>query len=418
MNIAKNGYIVDNYYNSIIDIAENELYGNAFSQFSLLEQMKIINSDIVIPVFRLFLLDDFENIISDISQDFVNGDLSVTYQSGTRRTLNITLLNGHDKYSPHGSNSIIYLGCKFRLDAGIFIDKTIYWFQQGVFLLQDPSQSANDSEQTVSFNLYDKFSLFDGTVNGSSNLKIILPQGVIMKQAFQNILSTDRGNGISLDFKPIIFNSKYIMQETYKTIKQDFNANVGDILLECANTICSDVYYNVYGNLTVENNIIEFLNANLPIILRLNDGDKILRNKSITYNWSKLRNQIIVKGAITNGYQFSGSAENINPISPYYSKGKVGLRAEVITDSNLYSDDLCIEKAMYTLIERQRGVKSLTLSLGYVPFLNVNKSVLCSFEDLHLNNENFVIDSYSMSISSDPAISLNLTNVGEVIFDG
>lgn len=417
INIAKNGYIVDNYYNTIIVTAKQEVYSNSLSNYTIDEKMRLLNSCIVIPVFRLYILDDYENILEDISQDFTNGSLSVTYQSGCRRTLNITLLNGHDKYTPYGNNPYIYMGCKFRLDAGIFIDDTIYWFQQGIFLLQDPTQNASGSEQTVSFNLYDKFALFDGTIFGNSTLKTIVPEGIIMRQAFQNIINADKGNGMPYDTKPIIFNSKYITQETYKTIKQDFNANIGDVLLDCGNTISSDVYYNVYGNLVVENNVNEFLNANFPIILRFNNEDRIIRSKTISYNWSKLRNQIIVKGAITNGYQFSGGAENTNVMSPFYIKGRCGIRGEVITDSNLYSDTLCVEKAMYTLVERQRGVMSLNINTGYIPFVDVNKSVLCNFDDLHLSNQNYVIDSYNMTISQDPSMSFSLTNIGEIIFN-
>ena len=418
MNIERNGYVVNNLSNIIIARAERETAYGFNSELSLVQQMSLYNSNIIIPVFRLYLLDDYENILKDISNDFLKGSLSCTYQSGKRRTLNITLLNREGLYSPHGSNSLIYLGCRFKLETGIFYNKTIYWFPQGIFLLQDPQQSSNDSEQTVSFNLHDKFSLFDGTIGGNSTLKTIVPQGVPMKQAFVNIITSDRGDGVPYDIKPIIFNSEYILQETYKTIKQDFNANIGDVLIDCANTISSDIYYNKDGNMTVESNVNKFLAANFPIALRIKDGDKIVRNKNLTYNWSKLRNKIVVKGAITNGYQFTGTAENTNRSSPYNIYTKYGIRPEVITDSKLYSDKLCLEKAMYSLVEKQRGVKSLNLSLGYIPSIDVNQSVLCNFDELNLQDENFVIDSFSMNISSDSTVSVSLTNIGEVIFNG
>ena len=418
MNIVKNGYIVNNLSNTIIAKAEREVANGFEAELSLAQQMSLYNSDIIIPVFQLYLLDDYENILRDISRDFLSGSLSCTYQSGKRRTLNVTLLNREGLYSPHGNNSLIYLGSRFKLETGIFYNKTIYWFSQGIFLLQDPQQSSNNNEQTVSFNLHDKFSLFDGTIGGNSTLKTIIPQGVPMKQAFVNIITSDRGDGVSFDTKPIIFNSQYISQTTYKTIKQDFNANIGDAIIDCGNTISSDVYYNVNGNMTVESNVNNFLNGNFPVALRVKDGDKIVRNKSLTYNWSKLRNKIVVKGAITNGYQFTATAENKNKMSPYNIFTKYGVRPEVVSDNKLYSDKLCLEKAMYLLIEKQRGVKSLTLSLGYVPSINVNQSILCSFDELSLQDENFVIDSFSMNISSDPAVSVNLTNVGEVMFNG
>ena len=417
LNIAKNGYIVDNSNNAVLAKAEHEFYINAFSKFTLNEICNIFNRHTLIPVFRLYLLDDDENIIKDISQDMLSGDLTRTYQTGKRCTLTANLLNGHGKYTPANKNYEIYLGCKLRFDAGMLINNDIYWFQQGIFILKDMSFSSNDSEQTVTFNLHDKFALFDGTIRGTSALKTIVPVGVPMKQAFINILGLDNGTGKPYDKKPIIFNTEYATQNTYKTIKTDFNSNYGAILIDSANTISSDVYYNAYGNMVVKSNVNEFLQQNLPVVFRINDGDRILYNKSISYNWDKLRNRIIVKGAITNGYQFTATADNTNLFSLYnVNNGRYGVRSEVVSDPKLYSDTLCMEKAMYTLVERQRGVKTLSLSLGYIPFLDVNQSILVTLSDYDLNNANYVIDSISMSISDTPSVSLQLSNIGDVVF--
>ena len=417
MNIAKNGYIVDNSNNAVLANAEHEFYVNAFSKFTLDEICNIFNNYALIPVFRLYLLDDNENIIKDISQDMMSGELSRTYQTGKRCALTAHMVNGHGKYTPHSKNYDIYLGCKFRLDAGILIKKDIYWFQQGIFVLQNMSFSSNDSEQMVDLSLHDKFSLFDGTIRGTSALKTIVPVGVPMKQAFINICGLDNGTGNPFDKKPIIFNTEYATQNTYKTIKTDFNSNYGSILIDCANTISSDVYYNNYGNMVIKSNVNEFLQQNFPVVFRINDGDRILYNKNMSYNWDKLRNRIIVKGAITNGYQFTATADNTNLFSLYNVNNKrYGVRAEVVSDNKLYSDTLCMERAMYTLVERQRGVKTLNLSVGYIPFLDVNQSILITLSDYDLTNANYVIDSISISISNTPSVSLQLSNIGDVVF--
>lgn len=418
MNILINNCITDNINGSTELSVEHEYYNNKFfSDFVINDIYEIFNNCIIIPVFRLYLLDDEENILYDISPDFINGNLQCTYQSGTRRTLSINLINNNSKYTQSNSLTYLYFGRKFRLDAGIVVNKDIYWFQQGVFLMQDPNISCDDSKQTINVSLSDKFSLFDGTINGSTSMKVILPVGVPMKQAFINILTADKGNNEPFDKKPILFNSALSTVNTQKTIKLDFGANIGDVLLDSAKTISSDVYYNIHGNMTVESNVQEFLSSNFPVIFRINENDKILRNCSMTYNWSKLRNKIIIKGAIKDGYQFSDSAENSNIMSPFSSRNKtIGIRAEVITNSKLYADSLCKEQAMYTLIEKQRGVKSLSLSCGYIPFLDVNRSVLINLPNLNLFNSNFIIDSFSMNISDDPSVSINLTNMGEVIF--
>lgn len=178
-------------------------------------------------------MDDEENILYDISPDFINGNLQCTYQSGTRRTLSINLINNNSKYTQSNSLTYLYFGQKFRLDAGIVVNKDIYWFQQGVFLMQDPNISCDDSKQTINVSLSDKFSLFDSTINGSTSMKVILPVGVPMKQAFINILTADKGNNEPFDKKPILFNSALSTVNTQETIKLDFGANIGDVLWKC-----------------------------------------------------------------------------------------------------------------------------------------------------------------------------------------
>lgn len=418
MNILRNKCVTNNISSSTPMTMEHE-YTTAdfFRTFSIVDIHGIFNSDIIEPIFRLYLLDDDENIQCDISADFISGNLQRTYQSGTRATLSVSLINSDSKYTKPNSVTYLYFGKKFRLDVGIVLGKSIYWFQQGIFVMQEPTFKSDDSEQTISFSLSDKFALFSGTVNGSMALKTILPVGVPMKQAFINILTLDKGNGQPYDKKPVVFNTSQADTETQKTVKLDFNSNIGDALLECAKTISSDVYYDVYGNMTVESNVKEFLNNNSPVIFRIDEEDKTLVDSSVTYNWSKLRNKIIVKGAIVNGYQFSATAENTNVLSPFSANNSfVGTRAEVITNNKLYSDILCKEQAMYSLFEKQRGVKSLSLSCNYLPFLNVNSSILINLPSLNLFNQNFVIDSFSMSISDTPNTNISLTNTEEVIF--
>ena len=150
MNILINNCITDNINGSTELSVEHEYYNNKFfSDFVINDIYEIFNNCIIIPVFRLYLLDDEENILYDISPDFINGNLQCTYQSGTRRTLSINLINNNSKYTQSNSLTYLYFGRKFRLDAGIVVNKDIYWFQQGVFLMQDPIWSIRQRQYLI-----------------------------------------------------------------------------------------------------------------------------------------------------------------------------------------------------------------------------------------------------------------------------
>ena len=415
MNIYKNGYVVDIIHNINIANITKQVYLNSFSKLGFERILKVFKADIVIPVFRLYLLDEDENISMDASDDLMSASLSITYQTGQRRTMNITLANIDNKWKPKPIKGLIWTGSKFRFDSGIVIGDTIYWKQQGVFVFKDPTLSRENSNQTISLSLCDKFGLFDGSVYGTTSLKTIIPVGVPMKNAFTSLLASDRGNGKPFDLKPIIFNSEYTDVNTYYTIKQDAGTKVSEIFTSMGETISSDVYYNEFGNMVVSSNVNEFISSNFPVVYRFEENDKDIVSANVVYNTSQVRNKVVVKGAIANGYQFSAIAENKNLKSDYCIQYN-GEIPEVINDSKLYADSLCMSRAMYELINFSRGTKTLNLSCTYNPIFDVNQSVMVNYPSLGINNENYVIDSISMSMDSGATTSLTMTNINEVIF--
>lgn len=415
MNIYKNGFITDTVHNINIAYVKKQIYLNSFSKIEPDKLMGVLKGNVVIPVFRLYLLHDNEQIRMDASGDLLSGSLSIQCQSGQRRNMNITLANIDGKWIPKPINGLIWTGSKFRFDMGLVIGDTLYWKQQGIFLFKDPNLSREHSNQTISLSLCDKFGLFDGTISGSTSLKTIIPVNVPMYQAFNLLLNSDRGNGTPFDKNPISFHSQHKHTPTYYTIKQESGGKIGDIFIDMAKTISSDVYYNEYGNMVVKSNVNEFISSNFPVIYRFNEGDNDILSANITYNTGSIKNKIIVKGAIANGYQFSASVENRNLKSDYCIQYN-GELPDTISDSKLYSDELCMERAMYELIRSSRGRRTLNLSCTYLPMADVNQSILVNYPSLGIYDENYVIDSVSINIGSDAKTSLSCTNINEVTF--
>lgn len=414
MNIMRNGYVYDTVKRLNLCFITEEKMVQTLSASEIDNVVRAYQKDIVIPCFRLYVLHEDETPNIDISADFVSGSLSVTYQSGQRRTLSVSLLNKDNKYKPDPINSLIWIGTKFRLDAGIVVDGTLYWKQQGVFVLTDPNRSRNGSQTTISLSLSDKFGMLDGTVYGRTSLKTIVPRDVPMRQSFYTILGADRGNGKVFDPKPVHFDSMYYNTKTYYTIKQEAGQNIGDILTELGESIACDVYYDEYGCMCVKSNQLDFMNNNFPVAYRINETNRGVSFSTVD-NWSKMRNKIVVKGNIVNGYQFTATVENRNLKSPYCIQYN-GEISEVIEDDMLYADTLCMDRAMYEMVKCSRGVRSLNITHPIMPLLDVNQSILITSVDYEFDNDNFVIDSLSMDISAAPTMNLSLTNMNEVVF--
>lgn len=413
MNILRNGFIYNASAGLNIQVADEKNI-DSLSHDELLKVRWGLNANTIQPCFRLYILHDNETPNIDISDDFISGDLSVTYQAGQRRTLNVTLLNKDNKYKPSPINSLIWVGTKFRLDTGILVDGVLYWKPQGIFVLKSPSRTKTGSNQTISLSLCDKFGLLDSSVRGNSSLRNLVPVNVSMYQAFYTLLTLDIGNGQPYDLNDIRFDKEYKDIKTYYTITKEEDDNIGSIFTELGESISCDVYYDEYGYMNVKSNAMNFINHNFEVVHMINETDRGV-TFSIAENFDKIINKVIVKGAIVNGYRFTATVENKSPASPYCIQQN-GEFAKTIKDEAIYSDTLCMDRAMYEMINFSRGVKTLNITCPFMPLLDVNKSILITSEDYEFDNDNFVIDTFSMQINNSPTMSISATNINEVNF--
>ena len=414
MNIYDGEYVYENITNEYISKVEHETYLNSLLSLGVDLLVKYFKGVTVIPVFRVFILDNRENIIQEISKDVTNASLNISYQSGQRRSMNITLAN-FNNYWQYGARNTLWETMKFRFDCGVVINNTLYWQRQGVFLLQEPTFTSDGSNKTVSLTVTDKWGLWDSNVYGTTELKTIIPAGVKIKDCFNTIIHEDNGIGDMWDCKEVLFNNDYMDVNTYYTIKQDVGTAKSEYILNMAKTISSDVYYNTYGNMCVTNNVLDFMNNNFPIVWSFEEGDNDCSTPTLKYNRSKYYNKIITKGAIVNGYQFSATVENTNRKS-LYNTVDCPVMSKVNNNSKLYSDMLCLEQSMYEMVQQSRGLMSVTMTCGYLPFLDVNMAVYLSFPSINLKRDIYIIDSISYNIGTDCRMSLSLTSNTEVIF--
>lgn len=416
MNIVKNGYVYNNVCKEYVAKYDKEVFVTSLLQLNYGVLLRYFKGCTIVPLFRVLKLDERENPCDDISKYVVSGTINVNKQRGQIRsgTLSLSNFNGELEY---GYNKILWDGVKVRIDSGIIIDDILYWTPLGVFLLQTPSFRMDNSSNQISLNLVDKWGLWDGSVYGNTELKIIIPSGCPISQVVNNIVHEkikDEKNEM-WDEKEIIIESGHEMEKIYYTIRQDAGQPKAQLLLDISKTISSDIMYDANGHLCLNSNILKFLGDNYAVIWHFNEGDIDCSEPNLTYNRNNYYNKIIVKGAILNGYQFSASVENRNPKSIYNTINNP-ISPKTIVNSKLFSDQLCLEQGMYEMFNQSRGLLSVTITSAFIPFLTVDKMVRLNFPRLGINNQQFVIDGFSFNMGTDCKMNLKLTSNNEVIF--
>lgn len=413
MNIYDNGYVYENVFNEYIVNVNKEVNMASLLALDYRILFNYFKQSTVVPVFRFFMLNEDETVHYEFSKDVVSADLKISCQSGQRRKLNLTLTNINNQWS-YGARGTLWSNTKVRFDCGVVINNVLYWQTQGIYMLEEPTHSIQPNGRSVSLSLCDKWGLWSN-IYGKTQYKTIIPTEVPMQQVFNTIVHEDNGLGYMWDTKPIKFNTRYADTLTYYTIRKDEGQQKAENLLDMAKTISSDIYYDTFGCMNVENNSLDFINNNFPIVWRYEEGDRDCGNFSLSYNRADYCNRIITKGAIVDGLQFTATAENKN-IKSLYNIYDTPVVSKVNKNTKLYSNNLCLEQSMYEMVAQSRGLRSVSLEVGFLPFLDVNMGVFLNFPSVGINNTSYIVDSISYNISKECKMNIVLTSNYEVIF--
>lgn len=124
---------------------------------------------------------EFTDAIYDMS-----ADVDVNYQDGSRRSCTIVLNNDNNLF-PVNFNSI-WIGQKFKLWMGIYINETPYYFPQGVFYVSNPDEVYEPNTRTITLHGVDKWAWLDGTLNGILSTTYQTSIGVNLRDATKAML--------------------------------------------------------------------------------------------------------------------------------------------------------------------------------------------------------------------------------------
>lgn len=380
------------------------------SNYDLEALEKILKSGKYEAKFRLFALYPDETINYEIPQeDIINdsGNYTENYQSGQRRNLNISLVNKDGKYTP--SINTIWTQDKFRLDVGISAGDETYWFPRGIYIMGNPTSTHQDSDKQVNLTLVDKFALLEGKM-GTLETTYEIPEGSLIKDAIEGILTIDTGSGYPLDLKPIIYDHSFDGKTTPYTLRKDAGSNFGEMILELADILGAECFYNNLGNLCFIPINETILDRDKPVLWNLSDQKRDFISSSTTYDFNNIINEINVVGDNVNNRIYSAVAKNENPSSPICIQ-RIGRHVSYINDVAIFNDELAQDRADYELRKATILGTSVTISTTFNPLLFVDNAITIEDEFYKFNREKFIIQSISYSIGNSNEMSITCSNV-------
>lgn len=121
---------------------------------------------------KLLILDKDELPIRDIEGRVSSGSLTISGSSSTRRAGNLTFLAEEQLNDLTDIDNLLSMNKKVKILIGMenHVDTEhddIIWFNQGIFVIVQPSLTHSTSGVTISLQIKDKMCLLDGTCGGN-----------------------------------------------------------------------------------------------------------------------------------------------------------------------------------------------------------------------------------------------------------
>lgn len=430
----------------------------------------IAKHDIISPMVKIELLDDYENayaeLIEEISAEQI-GTISETYKQGVRKTISFSLFDPDGEFIPNPNNKNFWIGKKFKIYLGLtktryyneenpliysyskqdliayfrresnentpvqedikngFIsignmdfeinsEEDTFWFSKGVYIITDITASRNLSDKTITINGVDKFGLF-GSETGYNEMigTFVIPKGISIYDAIFLILNQNMGNGKILDpIEPII--DLYYQNTTIPfDISKGPGTYISESLIELANTFRADIFYDDDGRLNFSRSLLGEENINLPVIWDFHDDDAEYINSSLTYLLTKTVNRVCVVGSNPNNSSpIMAIAENTNASSPI-SIQKIGIKNRYLESETIQTLSEAQDYANYMLESLSIEQNDISFQCTFIPSLTVNKLFTLTDSFYKILKETFLMQSitYPMGIGT---MQLSGSNIKEL----
>ena len=377
--------------------------------------LNLTSESVVAPRYRFFLLNSDDTIQEELPLEDIlsGGSYSENYQNGQRCSISLNLYNQNGKYTP--TINKFWVDTKLRFDAGIEQqDGAIIWVQKGVFIVNSVQPSYGPDSRTISISAGDKFSdLERGAGVLASTFEIA--SGVKIYSVVKELLGLQRGNGTPIDSQLPWFHPKLINQLTQNKLTKNAGETIGSIILDLANQMSAEVFYNSLGRLCFFPMDAVADDNDKPILYNYIAEKGELTNLDFSLDYSNIINKIILIGATVNGGVVKAEAANQDPFSPLCTH-RIGERVSVINQSNIKTRITAEENAKYQLRKQLVLKTSVSLNPPYNPLFGVNNLLMITDHFYGLTKQFFLLQSVSFNFDYTNNMSLSVSNLNNLPF--
>lgn len=389
-------------------------FTNTFNQ----KYIEIAMRSEIHPIMKVELLDYNDGVVGEITQDIISnyGSIAINYKQGVRRSCSLTLSNIDRKYLPNPNSGMFWINSKFKVYTGLkdIYTGDNYWFSQGVFITTRPSAPRSLSNVTITIEGVDKFGIFGSETNYNQlegTYKV--EKGKNAAQVIRDILLLDLGNGHVIDWIDPIIDPKMLTEVLPYDIIKSPKQYLGDILIEIANVLGCDIFYDTDGRLNIISGTADFSFTQQSAIWDYTDVLPEYSNANVAADYVNAINAVKITGTNINDKVYEYTAENRNPMSPTRID-LIGRKMMVIDSANVFNAERARDLAEYRLNQHSIVQLQVDFNSSWLPHLDVNRVVNITDSYYNYYQQRFIISSLNIPLSLTSQIGISASNIAQL----
>lgn len=371
-----------------------------------------------------FMLDN--NQYRNKSGTFIaEGTINHNWQNGRRTSASVTLDNVDGSYD-YNFNTV-WFGQEIALDEGLILSdgQTEFYIQQGVFLIETPTETLQPVRRTVTYNLVDKVAALDGSLGGNLEGTYQVDLGTNIFTPIASLLLEDKGNGYPIDSVTPIFTEYYnsktqtlpdgtsvSMVLSPYTLTIEGGQTKWNVISSLAAMVNGWVGYDETGALRIDPSQDDILDSTKPILWEFSMNETELLGMAYTVKNTEVYNDYIVVGdMMDDNSQPKGRAQIFDPTSPC-DINAIGRKTTRVQKSGFATNKQCQDYAEWMVKRSAVLQRAVSISCSQILHMRGNNIVTLVRSDKTGNPvERHLIQGYSRPLSSNGAMTITATSV-------
>lgn len=357
-----------------------------------------------------------------------DGSISYNWQNGRRASASVTLDNVDGAYDY--SFNTIWFGQEIALDEGLILSDgvTEYYIQQGVFLIDSPTENVQPGQRTVQYSLVDKAAALDGTLGGNLEATHQVDVGTNIFTPIAALLSEDRGNGYPVDRVKPVFTEYYnnrtqqlpdgttvsMVLAPYTLTIDSTDGTIWDVVSGLAAMVNGWVGYDETGALRIDPSQDDILDSDKPILWDFSMQEAELLGMTYSVKNTEVYNDYIVIGeALTDGTQPSGRVQVLDPRSPVDIHA-IGRKTKRISQVGFGTVQQCQDYASWLVKHSAVLQRAVSISCSQILHIRGNELVTITRTDKEGSpTERHLVQGFSRPLASTGAMTISAVSVND-----